>query len=105
MMRKLVKVGVEHKINGYAISENYETLDLFITIFNGTDNIQAVAKRMQIEHLNGLIKFSKMLFIKIIFRRIEDSSEIFDLAHTILQDSSSKRIFITESMFFFLQME
>ena len=29
----------QHKINAYAISENYETVDLFITIFNGTDEI------------------------------------------------------------------
>lgn len=31
---KLSKRGVEHKLNAYALSENYETLDLFITIYN-----------------------------------------------------------------------
>ena len=30
---KISKRGVEHKINGYSLYENYETLDLFVTIY------------------------------------------------------------------------
>src|SRR5659263_458589 len=33
----------QHKINAYAISENYETVDLFITIFNGTDEVLKIS--------------------------------------------------------------
>ena len=33
----------QHKINAYAISENYETVDLFITLFNGTDEISKIS--------------------------------------------------------------
>src|SRR4051794_40017783 len=29
----------QHKINGYSISDNYETIDVFITIFKGTDEL------------------------------------------------------------------
>ena len=29
----------QHKINAYAISENYETVDLFISIFKGSEEI------------------------------------------------------------------
>src|SRR5262245_41333556 len=39
---KLSKAGVQHKINGYSISDNYETLDLIVTIFNGTEEISNV---------------------------------------------------------------
>ena len=34
----------KHKINAYSISDNYETIDLFITIFKGTDEPERVAK-------------------------------------------------------------
>ena len=30
---KLSRRGVEHKVNGYSLYENYETLDLFVTIY------------------------------------------------------------------------
>jgi hypothetical protein len=35
----------QHKINAYAISENYETVDLFITIFKGTSDISKTRSR------------------------------------------------------------
>src|SRR5690606_39363765 len=41
---KISKRGVEHKVNAYALYENYETLDLFITIYNADFTIQAITK-------------------------------------------------------------
>jgi hypothetical protein len=41
---KISKRGVEHKINGYSLYENYETLDLFVTIYNGDSTIQNITK-------------------------------------------------------------
>ena len=35
----------QHKINAYSISENYETIDLFITIYKGTDEITRIQQR------------------------------------------------------------
>ena len=34
----------QHKINGYAIADDYETLDLFISIYNSASTIQSVPK-------------------------------------------------------------
>ena len=34
----------QHQINAYAISDNYETLDLFITVFKGSDEIATTNK-------------------------------------------------------------
>ena len=36
---KALGTAKQHKINAYSISENYETVDLFISIFKGTEII------------------------------------------------------------------
>ena len=41
---KVLKSGVQHKINAYSIADNYETLDLIITVFNGTDEVSNTNK-------------------------------------------------------------
>jgi hypothetical protein len=73
----------QHKINAYAISENYETLDLFITIYKGTDEIVRVAK----EEVDTAAKRISNFLIKGLSKsyadEIEESSEIFDLANTL----------------------
>src|SRR5689334_9251032 len=56
---KVSKRGVEHKINAYALSENYETLDLFISIYNGTDEIYSVSKPDAEKAIDRLLKFFK----------------------------------------------
>jgi len=98
---KISKRGVEHKINAYAISENYETLDLFITIFNGTDNIQSVAKPDVDRAFERLIKFFKNSAYKDYSSTLEPSSEIFDLAHTI-SDALTIKEFLTRVNVFLL---
>ena len=80
---KVSKRGIEHKINAYALSENYETLDLFISIFNGTETIQVVSKPDADKAIDRLLKFFKYAIYKDYASEVETSSEIFDLAHTI----------------------
>jgi hypothetical protein len=80
---KVSKRGIEHKINAYALSENYETLDLFITIYNETDKVQLVSKPEAEKAIERLMKFFRNAAYKDYVSEIEDSSEIFDLAHTI----------------------
>ena len=36
-----------HKINGYAISDNYETVDLFITIYKQEETIPVIYKKIK----------------------------------------------------------
>lgn len=80
---KVSKRGVEHKINAYALSENYETLDLFITIFNESDKVQLVPKTDADKAIERLLKFFRNAVYKDYAATVEPSSEIFDLAHTI----------------------
>ena len=75
--------GVEHKINGYSLSENYETLDLFITIYHGDNTIQSTTKTDGEKALDRAENFFRRAVYKEYVKNIEESSEIFDLAHTL----------------------
>ncbi|MFZ4400588.1 MAG: AIPR family protein [Bacteroidales bacterium] len=98
---KISKRGVEHKINAYALSENYETLDLFITIYNDSDKVQVVSKPDADKAIERLMKFFKNAAYKDYVSEIEDSSEIFDLAHTIANAPEIKE-FLTRVNIFLL---
>lgn len=80
---KLNKRGVVHKVNAYSLYENYETLDLFITIYNSEDEIETVPKSDTDKAFNRLTKFFMNAANNSYVNEIEESSEIFDLAHTL----------------------
>lgn len=80
---KISKRGIEHKINGYSLYENYETLDLFVTIYSGDSTIQNVAKGDADKTIDRAIKFFRNAIYKNYVNEIEESSEIFDLAQTL----------------------
>jgi hypothetical protein len=80
---KISKRGVEHKINGYSLYENYETLDLFVTIYNGDPEIQSVTKGDADKIIDRAVKFFRNAIYKDYVNEIEESSEIFDLAQTL----------------------
>ena len=80
---KISKRGVEHKINGYSLYENYETLDLFVTIYNGDSIIQSVTKGDVDKTIERAVKFFRNAVYKDYVNKIEESSEIFDLAQTL----------------------
>jgi len=80
---KISKRGVEHKINGYSLYENYETLDLFVTIYNGDSTIQNINKGDAEKTIDRVVKFFRNAIYKEYVNEIEESSEIFDLAQTL----------------------
>ncbi len=80
---KISKRGIEHKINGYSLYENYETLDLFVTIYNGDSTIQSVTKGDADKTIERAVKFFRNSIYKDYVNEIEESSEIFDLAQTL----------------------
>jgi hypothetical protein len=81
--KKAIGTRNQHQINGFAISDNYETLDLFITVFKGTDEISTTTKS-EIETAQKRISnfFSKCVNKEYV-NEIEESSEIFQLANTL----------------------
>lgn len=80
----------QHKINAFSISENYETVDLFITIFKGADEVKRIGK----DEIDQAIKRISNFFSKGIYKEyvneIEESSQIFDFAHTLSNSKDLK---------------
>jgi hypothetical protein len=96
---KVSKRGIEHKINAYALSENYETLDLFISIFNGADDVQLIPKPDAERAIERLVKFFRNAVYKDYSAVVEPSSEIFDLAHTIANAQEVKQFLTRVNIF------
>src|SRR5436190_16952246 len=72
-----------HKINAYAISDNYETLDLFVTILKYTDEPSRIQKTDIDDYSKLIVNFFSKAKYKEFAGELEESSEIFDLAHTL----------------------
>jgi len=100
----------QHKINAYAISENYETVDLFITIFNGTDEIPKISfQEIETASKRILNFFRKAIYStgdekKKYFKNeyvdeIEESSEIFQFAYTLAKSIDIKENLIRVNAF------
>jgi hypothetical protein len=73
----------QHQVNAYAISDNYENLDLFITVFKGTDEISTVTKAEIETAQKRVSNFFNKCISKEYVNEIEESSEIFQLANTL----------------------
>lgn len=81
--RKAIGTKNQHQINGFAISSNYDTLDLFITIFNGTEDIEITSKSEIETSQKRISNFFNKCVNKEYFNEIEESSEIWQLANTL----------------------
>ena len=79
----------QHKINAYAEPDNYETIDLFITIFKGTDEVLRIGKDEIDTAVKRISNFFRKAKYKDYVTEIEESSPIFDFAHTL---ASSKAL-------------
>ena len=73
----------QHKINAYAEPDNYETIDLFITVFKGTDQPQRIPKDEIDTAIKRISNFFRKAKYKEYVNEIEESSPIFDFAHTL----------------------
>jgi hypothetical protein len=91
---KAIGTPKQHKINAYSISENYETVDLFISIFKGLSDITKLTN----EEIEQASKRITNFFRKAIYSNeneksktfkneyvdeIEETSEIFQFANTL----------------------
>ena len=98
---KLDKLGrVSHKINGYALSENYETLDLYITVFKNTDTITTTTKAEVETAISRVTRFLKNA-LNGYLEEIEESSQIFDFAQTLYRSKEISE-FLTRINIFIL---
>jgi hypothetical protein len=80
----------QHKINAYSISDNYETIDLFITIFKGKDAPERISKEEIETAAKRITNFFRKGVYKEYVNEIEESSPIFDFAHTLSHSGELK---------------
>lgn len=73
----------QHKINAYAVSENYETIDLFITIFNYSEIVPTIPKSEIDRAATRITNFFKKSIEKDYVNEIAESSPIFEFANTL----------------------
>lgn len=73
----------QHKINGYAMPDDYETLDLFISIYNASPTIQSVAKAAIDQAATRITNFFRKAVYDDYQSEVAESSDIFEFAHTL----------------------
>jgi hypothetical protein len=73
----------QHKINAYGEPDNYETIDLFITIFKGTDEPIRIFKDEVDTAAKRISNFYRKAKFKQYVNEIEESSPIWDFARTL----------------------
>ena len=75
----------QHKINGYAMSDNYETVDLFISIFQTADEPRRIAKEEIDRAAKRVANFFRKAFYDDYANEIDESSSIFQFAYDLAQ--------------------
>lgn len=73
----------QHKINGYGEPDNYETVDLFITIYKGTRDTQSISKDEIDTAAKRITNFYSKARHKNYLNDIEETSEIWEFTRTI----------------------
>lgn len=73
----------QHKINGYAISDNFETVDLFITLYQPTETITNVPKADVDQATTRITNFFRKAVYNNYENDVAESSPIFEFAHTL----------------------
>lgn len=73
----------QHKINAYGEPDNYETIDLFITIFRGADELVRIPKEEVDTAAKRIANFYRKAKNKNYVDEIEESSPIWDFVRTL----------------------
>lgn len=89
----------QHKINGYAISDNYETVDLFISIYNNAQEIKTISKADVDTAAKRISKFFRKAIYNDYVNDVAESSEIFEFANTLANYTELKNNLIRINAF------
>lgn len=73
----------QQKINGYAIADNYETVDLFLSIYEGAEESITILKRDIENAAKRLTNFFRNAIYSDFGNEIEESSSIFEFVNTL----------------------
>ncbi|NTV51218.1 MAG: AIPR family protein [Desulfobulbaceae bacterium] len=98
---KISRRGTEHKINAYSLYENFETLDLFVTVHSSDEVVPMIGKTEVAASFVKLKKFFINATRKNYMNALAESAEIFELAQ-ILGNSSEVKEFLSRINLFIL---
>lgn len=87
------------KINGYAVSENYETLDLLVACFNGQNSPGKISKEEVDKAAKKALSFFKNSFYKSFSDKIDESSEVFEISELLSRSRELKDSLIRANVF------
>ena len=82
----------QHKINGYAIADNYETVDLFISIYGCEESIYSTPKTEIDRASTRIINFFRKAVYGDYANEVAESSEIFWICKYIIFIPRTKKI-------------
>lgn len=80
---KALGTSKQHKINGFAISDNYETIDLFISLYEVEEQVYTVQKSEVTRAATRITNFFRKAVYDDYVNEVAESSEIFEFAHTL----------------------
>lgn len=73
----------QHKINGYAVSDNYETVDLFISIYKTSETVETISKAEIDKAVSLVTNFFRKATYNDYANDIDESRPIFDFANQL----------------------
>ena len=73
----------QHKINGYAISESCDTIDLFVSIYNPSDTIDTIDKQSIERAYTRITNFFSKAYFNHYERELAETSSIFEFSHQL----------------------
>lgn len=73
----------QQKINGYAMADNYETVDLFVSIYEGADEPVTILKRDIDNSATRLTNYFRNAIYSDFGNEIEESAAIFEFTNTL----------------------
>jgi hypothetical protein len=74
-----------HKLNAYALSENYETIDIFIAIYKTAETVENVPKEEINTHCNLAKRFLNDALKGKLLDEMEESAPAYDFAQVLSQ--------------------
>lgn len=89
----------QHKINGYAVSDNYETVDLFISIYKTDETIVSIPKTEIDKSASLVTNFFRKATYNEYANDIDESRPIFDFANQLATYKELKESLIRVNAF------
>lgn len=89
----------QHKINAYAISEAYDTIDLFISVYNPSDSIEIIDKQNVDRAYTRISNYFYKAYFNGYVNDLAETSSIFEFSHLLATSSKIRNKLIRVNVF------